>query len=539
MPDFIVGNEEFKSENDKKTQVYYATHNIEGGAWKRSSLMNRSFISFSYDGKPIEDFDLIATIQNNRMQRNIYASFEDSTTNYETIDGQFYWGTHFLNNGITFSLATDGITEAKLNEFKKWFRPGRNKELVLAENPNRAILARVASVPIYSLLPFQEPAKAIIEGRIYKTSTTLYKGEISLSFTMDEPFWYSRSPLIKYYYTDIENKFGTMRNTIPQTGTSFNTIDDKDMLKVIIEDNIPYVEILQTEAILANNTYALLHGDGNNIFSQIIGGTEAKQNGNYYAHIDNAPDTPHISGMIGVVLYEGDDNQYSTTLSLSDADGSKYYLYYSGTAPSKPIISFSLKPKISDGEIPYIAYPYNTYYKSSNDEDGKAYNTLTIGDKEMRFTLPSVWLGYNQALAIVRGFTEGSGAIEELKMALINGVNEYYARAWAIHSLEEVNGDNTTGVIQNNFISDFDTEMQKFIDTIHTANFTFNSRTGTATAEIPIKKVEDSDNNNFTTISKMVGDMLRSDYIQIVTRNYPSEKTGYITDNELPDASAE
>jgi len=34
-----------------------ATHN---GAGDRLPLMNRSFISFSYGGKPIEDFGLIA-----------------------------------------------------------------------------------------------------------------------------------------------------------------------------------------------------------------------------------------------------------------------------------------------------------------------------------------------------------------------------------------------------------------------------------------------------------------------------------------------
>lgn len=536
MPDYIVGSERFSAADSKKTQVFYATHSMEGGEWKRSSLMNRSFISFTYGGKPIEDFELIASIQNDRMQRNIYASFEDSTTNYETIDGQFYWGTHFLNNEITFLLATDGITEAELNKFKSWFRPGQNKELVLAENPNRGILARVASVPIYSLLPFQEPTKITFEGINYETSTTLYKGEITLSFIMDEPFWYSRSPLIKYYYTDQENKFGSMRNTYDSEITMYETIKDKDMIKVIIEDNIPYVEFLNTEAILADNTYAILHSSDNNntYYSSIIAAQDTEVSPSNYAHIDNSEEIPTpnpiLSGVIGIVLKEENDTQYQMNLTISGEENSACYLYYSGTAPSKPTISFSLKPKISDAGTPYIICPYNTYAKSSNDENGKAYNTLTIDESEMRFTLPSIWLGYNQALAIVEGFTESVGAIEELRAALIAGVNEYYARAWAIHSLEKANQGNTTGVIQSGFKAAFNTEMQKFINWDIAATFTFDSKKGETIAEISIQEVDETE-GSFTPIEKMAGDMLRSDYIQIVKRNYPNAKN-YITKDE-------
>jgi hypothetical protein len=71
--------------------------------------MNRSFISFTYGNKHIEDFDLIATISNNRLSRDGYASFKDNISTYDNLDGQFYWNTHYANNIITFNLATDGI----------------------------------------------------------------------------------------------------------------------------------------------------------------------------------------------------------------------------------------------------------------------------------------------------------------------------------------------------------------------------------------------------------------------------------------------
>jgi len=46
-----------------------------GGGTARLPLMNRSFISFTYGGKYIEDFNLIATIDGARMERNGYSAF--------------------------------------------------------------------------------------------------------------------------------------------------------------------------------------------------------------------------------------------------------------------------------------------------------------------------------------------------------------------------------------------------------------------------------------------------------------------------------
>jgi hypothetical protein len=73
--------------------------------------MNRSFISFSYGGKNIEDFGLIAASDGDRMTRDGYASFEDITSTYPTLTGQFYWGTYYRNNTIHFNLVTDGMTQ--------------------------------------------------------------------------------------------------------------------------------------------------------------------------------------------------------------------------------------------------------------------------------------------------------------------------------------------------------------------------------------------------------------------------------------------
>jgi len=64
-------------------QVWQATHQGED----KLPLMNRSFISFSFGGKDIEDFDLIATITGDRINRNGSASFKDMVSSYDNLDG--------------------------------------------------------------------------------------------------------------------------------------------------------------------------------------------------------------------------------------------------------------------------------------------------------------------------------------------------------------------------------------------------------------------------------------------------------------------
>jgi len=118
--------------------------------------MYRSFISFSYGGKNIEDFDLIAVTDGDRMNKDGYSSFNDITSSYDNLDGQKYWNTHYTTNTISFKLVTDGMEQRQLDDFLYWFSAGVCRELILAEHPNRAQLARVASVPKLHLLPFEK-----------------------------------------------------------------------------------------------------------------------------------------------------------------------------------------------------------------------------------------------------------------------------------------------------------------------------------------------------------------------------------------------
>jgi len=66
--------------------------------------MNRSFISFSYGGRQIEDFNLLAVVDGDRITRPGYSPFSDITSEYSVLDGQQYWGTHFDAKELTLLL---------------------------------------------------------------------------------------------------------------------------------------------------------------------------------------------------------------------------------------------------------------------------------------------------------------------------------------------------------------------------------------------------------------------------------------------------
>ena len=78
------------------SQVYNITHD---GAGNSLPLDKLPFISFSYDGKRIEEYNFIATIDGS-LDRPFYGEFSYNTSESDVLDGQFYWGTHYNKNTI-------------------------------------------------------------------------------------------------------------------------------------------------------------------------------------------------------------------------------------------------------------------------------------------------------------------------------------------------------------------------------------------------------------------------------------------------------
>jgi len=474
----LIGHETL-SNIDDKGQVYQATHD---GVGESLPYMSRSFISFTFDGKTIESFGLIVVNKEDRMERKAYADFNDLTSTYDTLNGQIYWGSNFSANQIDFTLATDGITERQIDDFKEWFAPGKERELILSEHPNRVILARVASAPVLSFLPFEKKVDMKIARLFYETSTTLYKGEVQLSLIMDEPYWYAK---LNYMPSYVNKKTLKALEQGSRSPNKVETINNKDMIKIMYEDGIPHQSLLTKDMFLGGNIL---------VFS------EART------------DLTRIGDNLGIMTKE------TTGLSLNDE--TKQYLFYSGTAPSYPTIEFSIKPDFDNNN--YISNPRNKI----QNPDLLEFSYIKIGDKKFEFTTPSILTGYNQAIKIFKEKSIDSSPSEVINL-LRKEIKERYSRAWAIacvNSLPKSSGEESSGAITLDQQADLITSMNYFINKNEDIKFTIDSKTGEAKGSFSVKQLKNSsetvENAHFYEVEENVGDMIISDYLTIEGRNY-------------------
>ncbi len=161
------------------------------------SATSRAFISFKWGERDIEEFNLIVTY-GDRLSKGVYSGFEDITSALEGKDGQLFWKSYYKPNELSFTLSTDGMSAREMEDFKQYFKPGFSRKLILSEFPNRYAEARVASAPSIEMIPFEE--KVIFKGREIRTTT--YKGDISLSFVMDDPYWYAVDSIMEGELTE-------------------------------------------------------------------------------------------------------------------------------------------------------------------------------------------------------------------------------------------------------------------------------------------------------------------------------------------------
>lgn len=523
-----------------RTQVYQATHD---GAGNRLPLMERSFISFTYGGKSIEDYEFVSVVESDRLNRQIYGNFADDTSTYNTVDGQFYWGTNFEAGSISFNLATDGMAEEKLHDFKNWFQPGITRELILAENPNRAIKARIATPPQYSVIPFESKTTVKIAGREYQTSTTMYKGSITLEFVMDDPFWYSVRNIIPFTVSDAN-------------GNMVQALDDADTLKVILEDKVPYLRMLETDTILGDGIYT---STGTKREKMNLG---TEDTGHLY-YAGTAPGQTIIECKI-IPKFVGGSN-WSEQIALEYA--------VVGTAEvGSAVIRKDYSGDAAANQL-YIMEPRNYIYKRKVDETSKEYNYLAVGDKVFKFTTPSVYTGYNQALEIFDSFEVGASIID-IRTAIRDGVKEYYSRAWAMAAVKYLSctdfvddSKNVKNVTSGSNEISFHYALNKLMwyflvdqedSQPKSATLTFNSKTGEAIGTFRVRQIRPNVNfdeyieprsggdyfsyfggsGDTKTVTENVGDMVYDKYLVLEGQNKPNEN-GTISIEDCSDVSTD
>lgn len=479
-------------------QVYNITHD---GAGNRLPSSQRSFISFKYNGKWIEDYNFIATIDGDALNRPFYGEMSYNISESDVLDGQFYWGVHFNKNNLELKLVTDKITEAELAEFKRWLVPGPAKEFIFAENPNRAIQVRVAEQPSFDgILPYEDRHLVKVGSIQYNYSTTYYRGFLTVTFEADDPFWYSLK----------------------------NVIDDElseENLKVILEDNVPHDSMFADAA--EEEDYPILMGDrikNTNAETVILGDDEAPV---YLFYGGTAPaDTIMTFSLIPQFENLQFDIDNSSIFVVGSALVNQSYVYSLATAAASFEEAGLTIPK---GKI---ISPANELTVSGNS---LPYNKITIGTQEFRFTTPSIYTGYNQALDIIGSFNVGDSFLEA-RAAIRDGINEYYSRAWAMSAMNRLSQmpayvDSQTSALKGSFKDEFDLLMFEFLYSkenssspnfsVQPAFFSFNSKTGEATGTFKVRTLDPINGNViYATITENVGDMVYGSYLKLEDRNF-------------------
>lgn len=568
-------------------QVYQATHDGQ----LRLPYMNRSFISFTFGERlnasgvmvpvHIEDFNLIAYTDGDRLNREAYASFNDLTSEYDVIQGQFYWGTWYHTNSLSLDLATDGMTQRDLDDFKYWFRAGSVRELILAEHPNRAIMARVANTPQLELLPFETTVEMPFDvgtsednfytTQVYKTSTTLYRGEIRLEFVMDEPFWYAKKNILgtqnvtEGYYED---------SWVDANGVKVSVKDSPDALKIIYEDHIPLGSSTAISVFLGGDIYATVKYNDYSKIAERLGPDEETARQQYEAGIaaagsdkrqksaflqttevdsENNEYTAYYKG--GVIAYMDDGDEVGAVIGGASMDsqdaisgiempanGDPAYLYYAGNAPSPVKLTFQLAPVLNlDSNSgtdfgSYIISPKNKYTNSETP-----YNTITLtasATHEFRFTLPAFWIGYNQVLQIFDDPTiiRSNNAWLTVREIIRDTIRHPVVRAWANRIIDLYNEmDKDTGIMtapstdSENYYANLRSTLKQCMSLLLTDNagscfpaiFEFNGKTGEATGRFTYR-----DPSKFTIPKKTV--VSKDDLaagVNIIKNNTPENYT--------------
>ena len=536
-------------DTDRKGQVYQATHQGDG-LNNRLPYMNRSFISFSYSnlGEPkvyIEDFNLIATITGDRWERDGYTSFTDLTTTYDNLDGQYYWGTHYKSHTIIFKLSTDGIDQKDLDKFLYWFQAGVQRELILSEHPNRAQIARVAEPPKLSLLPFETHTTMNIGGVEYPITTTLYKGDITLKLTMDDPHWYAVNNILGKRQNDNYIDYYDDAN-----GNSVYIFASADALKILYEDGIPLGSMIDSNMLLGDGAFAnveeapvsrvwKLEDSDTSYDSEIVWSGGSWGNGTpegegARVEANNATYPYHLGYIAGAIVnasgkgYEELPPNTSGTLT----DENIGHFFYSGTAPAPTCLNFTFTPIIDSN---YIATPANSFSSPSTP-----YSTITVGsitEQKLYFTTPNILTSFNNVIKIIADDKAAGESWENIRKHIRERVRHQDVRQWAIKVINYGETNSSDASTLQNLMSYF---LKDSSGNLFPIKCSFNSETGeaygwfyyrTTTSAIPNSDANwlsygtiPTKNDTWNNAKKEdIGDMIRSNYLTIKDRNYFTE----------------
>lgn len=204
----------------------------------------KEFIDFSFAGRHISEFGMVAVSSGDRYSLKGSPEFQDETTTVNGVNGQYYWGTNFKTKTYNYSLATDGMTERQFEDFKRHFRPGRYGQFYDDTWFDRYSYVRIKSVIDFSFIPFQEEVE--VAGN--KIKSRIYKGECKISFIQDIPYTYSFYQILDSKLSELSKKQG----------------DNKEAaLRMMYNNNIPALDSWSKDKKCSTGSHTSLPSSNN------------------------------------------------------------------------------------------------------------------------------------------------------------------------------------------------------------------------------------------------------------------------------------
>lgn len=183
----------------------------------------KEFIDFEFNGKHISEFGMVAVFDGDRHTFAATPDFENETTEINGAAGQLFWGTKVKSKKMTFSLATDGMTEQQVNAFKYHFKPGQYGKFIEDKLTHRYGYCRVSDVVEFKVVPFRKYINMLGT----QVPINEYKGEASITFEFDDPYLYSTlsyidKPLEELSYDERIDAIKTVHNNGVPLSSSWN-----------------------------------------------------------------------------------------------------------------------------------------------------------------------------------------------------------------------------------------------------------------------------------------------------------------------------
>ena len=413
-------------------QTYSLTHNKDGSL---KEPYQKDFIDFSFNGKYISEFGVVAVFDGGRFNFDGSPESEDEISEINGADGQQFWGTRFKIKKRTFKLATDGMTERQINDFKKHFMPGKYGRFIEDRQEYRYSYCRVSQPARFSMVPFRTQQR-ISNSIVY---TNLYKGDIALELTWDKPYEYG-----SYNYFDaeenklkMEEKRALINDGVPCSTSWHNIISPMSRQNYFIAGET----LLLDSPDLANNIPCYLGKD----------------------KILNYKDG--ISG-----LYPQEENKYSY-------DKYSYPLFYYNPSsyPSAPTLKLEFKNNITtpDYEGEWKPVYFTSISDSSFSQNHASYNSIKMSNQlfieedssviptidsdfvsEFKYTAPNFIRSVNKAIKLAYDFylKTPTGLGSDLEEKIREEITHNKVLKWAISVLAIVRKKATYSDPADNFL---------------------------------------------------------------------------------------